>query len=419
MKNRATQVALTLVIAILAMPVLAQTAEIVTESTATPVSYVYIQTNPGVMAYAAAANGQLTLVKGSPFPVSGQLEDIGGKFLISVGTTILHVYQIESNGSVGKQISQINTASYGGSECGATSGQGSVLDHTGKYLYVQLNTLNKCAAWQTYRVESNGFLQFVGDSEYSTTDETGGVIQSTVPTISSNDKFAFGAFRVGESTMTPADKYCVNDYQFCPTIAAFKTNSQGVLEQNSSFTEIDPAAPSGWVYYPYGDSSPAADPNGHLAVVMTPLNGNGSADAAQLVSYTINANGSISTTNHLDPALNYMPYVYITDYFSPIALGMSPAGNLLAAAGHLGLQLFHFNGAGEITYDFDANTPLSTVSFDQVKWDGSNHLYALSYGSAQLFVYMVTPTSVAQAPGSPYTLPKSPYGTRGMVVIPK
>src|SRR5580700_5604684 len=134
-------------------------------ASAAPVALVYAQTTPGVMVYSAAANGTLTVVKGSPFQVSGQMEDISGKFLISVGDTYLHVYSIASNGAVGKQISQINTASYGGSQCGGTSGQGSVLDHTGKYLYVQLNTLNKCAAWQTYRLETDGFLQFLGDTE--------------------------------------------------------------------------------------------------------------------------------------------------------------------------------------------------------------------------------------------------------------
>jgi hypothetical protein len=414
MKNRATQVALTLGVAILAMPVLAQTAEIVTESTAAPVAYVYIQTNPGVMAHAAAANGQLSLVKGSPFPVSGQMEDIGGKFLISVGTTILHVYQIESNGGVGKQISQINTASYGGSECGATSGQGSVFDHTGKYLYVQLNTLNKCAAWQTYRVESNGFLQFLGDTEYYTSDEDG-VIQSTVPTINSNDKFAYGAFPVGEHT---GNRFCENGflYLFCPSLSTFKQNSEGVLEQNFAFTETDPAAPSGWAYYPYGNSSPQADPSGHIAVLMDQLDGNGDAYARQLTSYTINPNGSISSNN----VASDMPYVDIATYPLAVTMSMSPSGKILAAAGNLGLQLFYFNGAAEPSYYPGVSIPFSTDALDQVKWDSNNHLYALSYGSAQLHVYTVTPTnSAAEAPGSPYSLPKFPYGTRGMVVVPK
>src|SRR5580658_3206479 len=236
MKNRRALFVLASTIALVAVPALAQNEEDTANSAAAPVALVYVQTTPGVMVYNAAANGTLTEVKGSPFKVSGQMEDISGKFLISVGDTILHVYSIASNGAVGKQISQINTASYGGSECGGTSGQGSVLDHTGKYLYVQLNTLNKCAAWQTYRLESDGFLQFLGDTEayqlyYEAYEDEGNqVVASTVPTISSNDKFQYGIFDLS----AVASDGCYNGV--CPNFSAFKT-SGGILERNSSFSE--------------------------------------------------------------------------------------------------------------------------------------------------------------------------------------
>ena len=105
MNNRAARFAVAFGIAFLAVPVLAQTEGTVANSTPAPVAYVYVQTNPGVVVYAAAANGTLTPVKGSPFKTTGQMEDISGKILISVGNTILHVYPIESNGAVGKQIS--------------------------------------------------------------------------------------------------------------------------------------------------------------------------------------------------------------------------------------------------------------------------------------------------------------------------
>ena len=160
MKHRT---ALSVLVAGVASLAVGPTQKAVAATAPAPVANIYVQTTPGVMVYNAAANGTLTLVKGSPFKVSGQMEDISGKYLISVGDTYLHVYSIASNGAVGGQVSQINTASYGGSECGGTSNQGSVLDHNGQYLYVQLNTLNKCAAWQTYRLESNGYLQFLGD----------------------------------------------------------------------------------------------------------------------------------------------------------------------------------------------------------------------------------------------------------------
>jgi len=48
--------------------------------TPVPVAHFYIQTKAGVMAFATAANGTLTPVPGSPFKVSGQMEDIRGRY---------------------------------------------------------------------------------------------------------------------------------------------------------------------------------------------------------------------------------------------------------------------------------------------------------------------------------------------------
>ena len=61
----------------------------------------------------------------------------GTSYLISVGTTYLHSYKLKSNGGVGAQVTQINTARYGGSQCGTTS-PGNILDKTGQYFSVQL-----------------------------------------------------------------------------------------------------------------------------------------------------------------------------------------------------------------------------------------------------------------------------------------
>jgi hypothetical protein len=77
-----------------------------------PIAYVYVQVTNGVNVYSATAAGKLSLLKGSPFKVSGQMEGITGSHLLSVGTTILHSYEIAPNGAVGEQLSSINTAAY-------------------------------------------------------------------------------------------------------------------------------------------------------------------------------------------------------------------------------------------------------------------------------------------------------------------
>ena len=100
----------------------------------------------------------------------------------------------------------------------------------------------------------------------------------------------------------------------------------------------------------------------------------------------------------------------------PESIAMSPAGNFVAVGGLPGLQISHFNGASPATAD--GGVLLSKVEIDQVGWDKSNHLYALSYPSGKLYVYTVTSTGITEAAGSPYKVP-GPYGLTGIVVVPK
>jgi hypothetical protein len=93
-------------------------------------------------------------------------------------------------------------------------------------------------------------------------------------------------------------------------------------------------------------------------------------------------------------------------------LKMSPSGRLLAVAGTAGLQVFHFNGANPITH-FTGLIVKEPV--DQMFWDNDNHLYAISRSASQVFVFTITPTSVSQAPGSPYTI----TNPQSITVLPK
>jgi hypothetical protein len=78
----------------------------------------------------------------------------------------------------------------------------------------------------------------------------------------------------------------------------------------------------------------------------------------------------------------------------------------------LGLQVFHFNGSNPITHYTGL---LTKDEIDQFFWDNDNHLYAISNASGKLFVFTVTPTSVSQAPGSPYTISQP----LNIIVLPK
>ena len=397
----------------------AQTKE---DTVAAPIAHVYVQTTSnlpgvsGVMVYAAAANGELTLVNGSPFLVPGQLENDNGKYFFDIGPYSVFTYLVGSNGAIGKLVSAADTREYGGTHCGYPLAGGSILDHSGQYLYVQLNSFGQCAAWQTYHVRTDGSLQFIGDEEYSTSAENGNNVSSTVPTISSNGKFGYGVFPI--TTYDSDMFYCINFYRFCPRFSAFSRNSSQTLIENTKFSHSDPSAWQDFAYYPYVFSSPQADPGGHLAVLVNQLDGEGDADFPQLASYTIASTGAISSTN----TSSNMPYVSVGNvglgypHTTPVVMEMSPSGRLLATAAHPGLEIFHFNGAAPITHY--SGVLLPEIDFDQLEWDKNNHLYALSYDANQLYVYTVTPTSIKEAAGSPYNLPPSPYGAKGLIVTP-
>jgi hypothetical protein len=121
------------------------------------VAYVYVQTATGVNVYDATAAGKLTLVKGSAFADTGEMAGSNGSYFVSVGTNYLHTYTIESDGGVGKQVSEINPQDHIAADCGNTTNTGGVLDHTGKYFYVTVVSTypsGSCSAQQAYKINS-------------------------------------------------------------------------------------------------------------------------------------------------------------------------------------------------------------------------------------------------------------------------
>jgi hypothetical protein len=131
----------------------------------------------------------------------------------------------------------------------------------------------------------------------------------------------------------------------------------------------------------------------------------------QLASYTINnTTGSISSTNTWED----MPTLDIQSYIN--TMSMAPSGKVVALTGHPGLQFFHFNGAAPITKHSALLLP--AVDIDELAWDNNDHLYELSYSAEKLYVYTVTPTSISEVAGSPYSV-KNAYGIKGLIARPK
>jgi hypothetical protein len=356
---------------------------------AAPVAYVYVQTTEGVNLYDAATNGKLTLVSGSPFKTTGAMVGSNGKYFITLGKKFIYSYLIAANGAIGEQVSTINSQDYAGGTCGATNG--AILDHTGHSLYVGIwnriaDSSGACSALQSFAIaKDSGALSFVDDADNGDQDTF------TLPTLSSSDTFGYS---VDADSQNPL------------SLIGFKRAANGGLNA-WGFKETDPKPEqgegSGWGYYPWIAN---ATPGDYLAAVVFEQQDapDGEFSPFQLASYTLDSKGDLTSTNRSKD----MP----TPTVCPTSLNMSHGGNLLAVAGRLegcgdglygsaGLQIFHFNGPAPITAFGKA---ISTVSIGQIHWDGSNHLYALSDSTNKLYVYTITPTSIAESPGSPYTI---------------
>jgi hypothetical protein len=352
---------------------------------ASDVAHVYVGTPKGVYLYRAASNGKLTLEPGSPFKTAGMAIGSTGKYFITVGTAYAHSYAIASNGAIGEQMSQTNTQNYTGSDCGSPTA--AIFDRTGQNLYVQLNKsrgVGECVAYQTFDIaKASGALTFHG----AAVRDTDYYKQGLGLAITADNQFV----------------YAPNSFHGAPAkLSALRRESDGTLE----FTNINETDPPP----PFQGSGPnqafivAADSTNHLAVGLA----DPSFENLILASYTIDRDGDIASTNTIN---NYEISLVFAD-----AMQISPSGKLLAVGcndNYPPLQLFHFNGADPIT-PYSAN--LTNDLIDQVQWDKDNHLYALSESSKKLHVYTVTPTTIAEAPGSPYVI-ASPNGLNALVVV--
>lgn len=373
---------------------------------AAPVAYVYVQTLKGVNLYDAAADGKLKLVEGSPFQTVGQLVGSNGKYLITLDAHDAHSYAVEPNGAIGKHLSKIDTQEYAGAECGpGTATGGANLDHTGKNVYVEIVHQGWCTAIQTFDIaKGSGELTFDGEAVPGGNAGSG---LSNMPSIIGNDTFAYAA----------------SDFGCCgspPGWSGFVRKSDGTMEDMTFNLSYDSGLTLPFAYVPY---LATADPANHVAAIVSYNTGETEYGPPQVASYTVDSKGNFSTTS----TRKNMPYTKIY----PTSLTISPGGDLLAVAGWIndgdlmppGLQIFHFKRAAPVT---PYSGRLTTSPIYEIHWDNNDHLYAL--GGPGLYVYTITPTTITEAPGSPYSIQTENTKTctqysfigcpNGLVVVP-
>lgn len=356
-------------------PAQAQTTE---AAASAPVAFVYVSSNPKgsstneINGFAAAANGRLTPVSGSPFRDDVTNMANNGKYLYASTRSGIYIaaFAIEANGAL-RWSASTDIVKFNQDDCGSSGPL--FLDHTGASLYDMEFDGNACAnnSYQSLATNtSSGRLRNIGSG-------ASGEWFYLPATFTGNNTYAYTAV-------------CLYDMYW--EIAGFKRGSSGLLSQISSNAPT-PAPKTGDFFCP---SQTAADLTNHVAITMQPVDQNSfSPDGpAQLATYTAGSSGNLSTTS----TVGNMPAASVG---TVTGIGMAPSGKLLAVAGTAGLQVFHFNGASPITHDTGL---LTKDQVDQVFWDNDNHLYAISQSAGKLFVFTVTPTSATQAAGSPYTI---------------
>lgn len=355
------------------------TVAFVTATAYSQVAYIYVANNPKnsstneIAAWSAASDGKLTPISGSPFRENVFGLAVNGKYLAAVSRsgTNIDTFAIESGGAL-RYVTSTNYANHTSGDC---AGANQIFfDHTGTNLYVQEFNAD-CA---NTGVASFAMNKYTGGLSYLGLDITGAFPgDNNAAWFIGNNVYAY----------TAVNSACMY-YQ----IYGFKRNSNGALASVAANANL-PAPPANMrVFIP---DLVAADPTNHLAVLMQPANPPGCSTAApQLATYTVSLSGTLHTTStHFN-----MPATLVAN---PYDMKMSPSGKLVAVAGQQGLQVFHFNGANPITHDTGL---LTTDPINQMFWDNSNHLYAISQSAGKLHVFTVTPTFAREAWGSPYPI---------------
>ena len=343
-----------------------------------PVAHVYVSSTNNstneIVAYAAAANGKLSAVSGSPFPDNVSFMAVNGKYLMAanVAKPDIDSFKIESDGAL-TYASSINYQKY---DYGCGYAGPMFFDRTGATFYLmEYDGSNACAntVYASYAVTpTTGALKYLG------MDVTG---------VFPGSYYAASFLENNVYAYTAEDESCMY-YE----IYGFKRKTNGLLTSFNVKANYPPPPKGVNGYVP---NMSASDSTNHLAITMQPADPpNCASGPLQLASYTADASGNLKTTN----TYKDMPAPLVVN---PSDMKISPSGKLLAFAGEEGLQIFHFNGAGPITHYTGLVT---TDPIDQMFWDNSNHLYAISHTTNKLYVFTVTPTGHQQAPGSPYAI---------------
>jgi hypothetical protein len=352
----------------------------------TTAAYVYVQSQgPAgpVYGYNASSSGQISAISGSPFKPGTMIIGSNGSEFFTMGHTTLHSWAIGSNGAIGSQLSDIAFTNFDSDSCaGSQDGDATgVLDHTGKYIYVVLQnyemakTSDTCQAYQSYLLSSGGGFTFDGQTVYNSLENA----SAGLPSILGNESFAYANYNV----------FGTNNF------LTFQRNPSGTLS-NISVNETDPTLTGGQ----YNAYYPDADPASSFLAVQLYVN-NDTTKPPQLASYTVDAQGNLSSTN-TEGNMPASGLINPRSTFSPDGKMIAFYADNGASNAASGIEIYNFNGAAPLTL---YQKVLTGTPIEQVAWDTSGHLYAISKAENHMYVFNVSSSSITVDPSVAVTAP--------------
>lgn len=352
---------------------------------AAPVAYAFVSTaNPNnVSTLAVSANGSFTHVGTASSPTTIYHLSVTKQFLFGIdNVSNIYTYSISSTGAL-KLVATTNAGNYVSGFSSAYSAAVIQLDASGTTLYTMVGTSQTNWYLESFKIETNGELQFLGTS-YADPNALNQI------RFVQGGQFAMmdGCYNTAAGASFVTDSNDVND------IVTYKHESNGFLTYAGTSND----APAAQSPYEYCAGLNASDPANHLAVGFTIFNppGDDIEPGMALGTYTVNTSGTPSTTSDYET----MP---VTSVFDPYAMSIDPTGKILAVGGEGSFQLYHFNGANPITaYSgmINTNDLIRTIG-----WDKSSHMYLLTDHSVD--IYNISTTSYTELKPWEFTAPYS------------
>lgn len=351
------------------------------------VSFTYSAGANEIHAYGVNSNGSLTAVSGSPFAFSPAQNDkiaTNGSNLYAIDSSFANIDIFSINKSTGALSMAGTSSALTGDPGQGDQAGGLALDHTGSSLYVSVGLSDEDSGINAFTVGSASTVQEI---KFLST----GAIAEPPLLFSSNNQFAYSDL-------------CTDRVD---GVFGYARASDGTLTSINLANPPGPTGPSGVGFCP---GPLAISAKGYMAIVWVPFALASSVPSNQpfVVTYTINSGGTLTEVSNSQVAPASTSGVGGSNSDNPIAVGFDPSGSVLALAGNGGIQTYSLNGSGMLT---PVSAPLNAgVSFQNVAWDNSSHVFATS--SSQLYVYSSTSGVLTPATGSPYA------GDQELTVLP-